>query len=275
MVISMNSISNSVSTSALERAIADQEFRLHYQPIVSLKTNRVAGFEALIRWQHPERGLLSPGEFIPLAEETGLILPIGVWVLREACRQLRCWQQQFIFVPPLFINVNLSGHQLKQGLPARVKRVLDETGLDPRCLQLELTETALKEDLASAAMVLRQLRSLGTAILLDDFGTGYSSLSYLHQLPVSGLKIAREFVGQIDNEATQAVLTLITNLAHGFGLSLIGEGIETYSQLQGLKELSCDYGQGFLFSRPVNSTAAQRNLAQRVGAFTSLEAKNG
>ncbi|MBA3440676.1 MAG: EAL domain-containing protein, partial [Pyrinomonadaceae bacterium] len=182
----------------LRRAVERQEFVVHYQPIVELATGRISGFEALVRWQHPKLGLLSPAKFIPMAEETGLIVQIGEWVLGESCRQMRLWQEQFPTYPPLTISVNLSGKQFAQaGLVNYVKQVLHETNLDPRSLKLEITESAVMENIETATGMLKQLRALGVTLSMDDFGTGYSSLSYLNRFPISTLKIDRSFINQI------------------------------------------------------------------------------
>ena len=242
----------------LRRAIERQEFRLHYQPIVSLDSGTISGFEALVRWQHPERGLVSPAEFIPMAEETGLIVAIGSWVICEACRQMHVWQVQFPANLPLAISVNISGKQFSQSdLSEQIEQILQETSLDPRSLKLEITESAIVENAESATVMLAQLRQLGIQLYMDDFGTGYSSLSYLHRFPIDMLKIDRSFVSRMsfDNENAEIVRTIVT-LAHNLGMSVTGEGVETAEQLALLKALKCEYGQGYFFSKPMDSEAA-------------------
>ncbi len=241
----------------LRRAIERQEFQIYYQPIVSLETGRIVGFEALVRWQHPQRGLVSPGEFIPLAEETGLIIPIGQWVLREACYQMRAWQMQFPRVPPLLISVNLSVKQFSQpDLIEQISQILRETGLDARSLKLEITESVIME-VESAAAKLFQLQALDIQLCVDDFGTGYSSLSYLHRFPINALKIDRSFVLNtgVKDEKWEIVRAIVT-LAQNLSMDMTAEGVEVMEQLAQLKVLKCKHGQGYLFSKPVNSEVA-------------------
>jgi diguanylate cyclase (GGDEF)-like protein len=239
----------------LRRALERQELQIHYQPIVLLKTGRITGFEALVRWQHPIRGLVSPAEFVPLAEETGLIVPIGGWVLREACSQMRAWQEQFFTTSPLTLSVNFSGKQFSQpNLIEQIEQILQETGFDVHSLKLEITESVLIENAEAAAAMLSQLRSLGVQIYMDDFGTGYSSLSYLHRFPVDVLKIDRAFISRIgvDLELVRAIITM----AHNLNMNVVAEGIETPEQLTQLIALQCEYGQGYLFSKPLNREGA-------------------
>ncbi|MBD2000050.1 EAL domain-containing protein [Leptolyngbya sp. FACHB-541] len=253
----------------LRRAIAAdqltgdrQEFQLYYQPIVSLKTRCVVGFEALLRWQHPTRGFISPVEFIPIAEETGLIIPIGDWVLREACRQMQIWHAEFPMKLPLSLSVNLSSKQFTPRLIRQIERVLQDTHLDTRSLRLEITESALMENLESAADLLAQVRSLGIQLSMDDFGTGYSSLSYLHRFPIDTLKIDRSFIKKVDADGEQlAIVRTIITLAWNLGMDVVAEGVETLKQLAQLRSLKCEYGQGYLFSKPLDSQAAQRVIA--------------
>jgi diguanylate cyclase (GGDEF)-like protein/PAS domain S-box-containing protein len=249
----------------MRRAIERQEFCLHYQPIQTMEGERLLGFEALVRWQHPQRGLLSPMEFIPVAEETGLIVLLGEWVLREACRQMKAWQEQFPSNPPLMVSVNLSCKQfLQTDLAARVEKVLKEVGLDPRSLKLEITESAIVDDPESAAAMLERLRDMGIHVGLDDFGTGYSSLNYLHRFPIDTLKIDRSFVRQmLEADENLQVVQSIVALAHNLSMDVIAEGVETDAQRHQLVALNCEYGQGFFFSRPVDSAAAEALLETR------------
>ncbi len=249
----------------LRRAVERGELRLHYQPIVSLSDEKVIGFEALVRWQHSERGLVSPMDFIPVAEETGQIVPIGRWVLREACRQMSEWKRRDASAAPLFISVNLSGKQFTQpDLLGQVTRTLDETGLDPRSLKLEITESVVMENIEAAVETLESLRALGVEVSIDDFGTGYSSLSYLHRLPIDTLKVDRSFVSRMasNNENTEIVRTIVT-LAQSLDMKVVAEGVETSEQLAQLQILRCEGGQGFLFSRPLDAEAAGALLSGR------------
>jgi diguanylate cyclase (GGDEF)-like protein len=241
----------------LRRALDRGEFRLLYQPVVSLRTGRISGAEALIRWQHPERGLVQPLEFVPLAEDTGLILPIGEWVMHEAMRQIQRWTAPLGEAEPLTLSVNLSIKQFSQaGLVAHIAEMLEETGLAPERLQLEVTESVIIDHPESAKVVLESLKSLGVRVHMDDFGTGYSSLSYLHQLPLDGLKVDRAFVSRMDSDdrARQLVGTVL-QLARSIGLTAVAEGVTTLSQLQQLRELECEFGQGYLFSAPLDPAA--------------------
>jgi diguanylate cyclase (GGDEF)-like protein/PAS domain S-box-containing protein len=247
----------------LRRALERQEFTAHYQPIVSLETGHIEGFEALLRWRHPEHGLIPPVKFIPVAEETGLILPIGLWALQEACRQMREWQEQFPQARNLFISVNLSGRQFSNpDLIEQIKQALRTTSLDPRSLKLEITETVVMEDIETAIGMLRQLRALGIESSIDDFGTGYSSLSYLHRFPSTTLKVDRSFVSRMaDNNENIEIVRTILLLAQNLGMKVIAEGVETQDQLEQLCALSCDYAQGYLFSKPVNATNITKLLS--------------
>ena len=244
----------------LRRAVEREEFFIHYQPIVALETGALKGFEALVRWQHPEQGLISPAKFIPIAEETGLIVQIGQWVLEEACRQMGQWQEQYPGARALQISVNLSSKQFVQpDLLGQIKKVLRETGLRPGSLKLEITESVVMENVDIATNMLKQIRALGIELSIDDFGTGYSSLSYLHRFPLNTLKIDRSFVTQMskNNENTEIVRTIVV-LAKNLGMDVIAEGVETKEQLAQLWALDCKYGQGYFFSKPVGWKAATK-----------------
>jgi diguanylate cyclase (GGDEF)-like protein/PAS domain S-box-containing protein len=243
--------------SDLRRAVDNQEFVLHYQPKVSLKTNKIVGVEALVRWRHPVRGIVPPDQFIPLAEETGLIVPIGLWVLREACVAMRRWQSEFPSNPPLEISVNVSVRQFHEpDLQAQVAAILAETQLDPATLQLEITESVLMDDLDSVATLLDGLKTLGVGLKIDDFGTGYASLKCLNRLPFDVLKIDRSFVVNMsERDGTGDTVRTIVLLAENLGMEVVAEGIENHDQLTEMRTLHCDYGQGFYFSPPVDSVA--------------------
>jgi diguanylate cyclase (GGDEF)-like protein len=236
--------------SSLHRAVERGEFRVLYQPIHSLRSGRAMGAEALVRWEHPDRGLIGPGEFIALAEETGLIMSIGTQVLREACRQARAWQAEQL---RLAIKVNLSARQfVHPNLAEVVAEILAETGIDPALVYLEITETVLMEDVESTSAALSELKSLGVSLTVDDFGTGYSSLAYLKRFPVDEIKIDRDFVaGLLSDQEDQAIVTAIINLAHTLGVVAVAEGVENIDQMRRLRDLGCDLGQGYHFGRPL------------------------
>ncbi len=237
----------------LRQAVKQGEFILHYQPIISMKDRRINGLEALVRWEHPVQGLISPNDFIPTAEETGLIVEIGEWVMREACRQLYSWQAQYPMDAPLSVSVNISSRQLFPNLIEQIKQILKETGLDPKCLVLEITESMIMENAELVSRMLLQLKEMNVKIYIDDFGTGYSSLSYLHQLPVDVLKIDRSFVNRIgDSEDNLEIVKAIMTLAHTLNMDVIAEGVEKEGQLSELMTLGCDYMQGYLFARPMS-----------------------
>ena len=240
------------------------EFRLHYQPIVSLVDGQVIGFEALTRWQHPQRGYVSPGEFIALAEETGMIIPLGWWVLQEVCYQLKEWQLKFKN-PHLTVAVNISQKQFSQPhLIDSLIQIVQTTGLEAHSLQLEITESLLMQDVQITMETLKQLKTLGFGLHLDDFGTGYSSLSYLHSLPIDTLKIDRSFVRAIDSEGNNSeIVETIVMMAKSLDLKVIAEGIETQAQLSRLQTLQCLYGQGYLFTRPLNPHSLSNWLLTR------------
>src|SRR5688572_4129788 len=249
---------------ALRRAVEREELRLVYQPIMSLDEMGIDRVETLVRWQHPERGLVSPADFIPIAEETGLIVPIGMWVLAEACRQARLWQLEFPSAPDLVMSVNLSPRQFQHPtLMEDISRVLRDTGLAPERLELEITEGAVMEDPDAARETLQKLRDLGISLAIDDFGTGYSSLGYLKRFPVSVLKIDQSFVrGLGQDEQDSAIVRGVIALAQSLNLSVTAEGIETFEQLAQLRELGCNHGQGYLLSRPLAADALGNLLAR-------------
>jgi EAL domain-containing protein (putative c-di-GMP-specific phosphodiesterase class I) len=241
----------------LHRAIEREEFVLYYQPQVSAKTGKFIGMEALVRWQHPEMGLVPPNDFIPIAEETGLIVPLGEWVLRTACRQSVLWQQSGLM--PLRLGVNLSLRQFQQNdLVEVVNCALHDSGLKPEYLELELTESAIMHDAEQAIAVLQKLRKLGIKISVDDFGSGYSSLSYLKTLPIDVLKIDRTFVQDITTDLKDvAIVKTIVSLAHNLNLKTIAEGVETDEQSVLLTSLGCDEMQGYFFSKPLTAAALE------------------
>ena len=249
--------------SDLRQAVEQKEFCVYYQPIVSLETGRLAGFEALVRWNHPRRGLVSPADFIPVAEETGLIVPIGEWVLLEACKHIRECQTAFPSHRSLSLSVNLSARQVAQSdLLDRIKEALAISKLNPHCLKLEITESVVMENAEAAALMFKQLRSLGVQLSIDDFGTGYSSLSYLHRFPLNYLKIDRSFVSRLTTDNDNAIVRTISTLARNLGMEVIAEGIETEEQYQQLRMLGCEYGQGYLFSQPVHQEGVLHLLWQ-------------
>jgi diguanylate cyclase (GGDEF)-like protein/PAS domain S-box-containing protein len=246
----------------LSRAVEKGQLHLCYEPQISLASGRICCLEALVRWRHPARGEVSPGEFIPLAEDTGMILAIGRWVLREACRQVKAWQERWPAPVPLTIAVNLSARQLQySGIVDEVRAALAAAGLDPQSLVLEITETAIMEHLDAAIALLTELRRLGVRLALDDFGTGYSSLSYLQRLPVDILKIDRSFVAGVARSTEDSALARgILTLGQTLGLETVAEGIETAEQLAALRALGCQLGQGYLFARPLGPAAVDALL---------------
>jgi EAL domain-containing protein (putative c-di-GMP-specific phosphodiesterase class I) len=246
--------------SELRVALDREELRLHYQPIADLATGDLVGAEALARWQHPARGLILPMEFLPLAEETGLILPLGQWVLEEACRQARIWQNQHPDGPPLTVSVNLSARQFQQpDLVRHVEHALAQAGLDPSSLRLEVVESVLADDPRATLAKLEDLRALGVRVAIDDFGSGYASLSSLRRLPVRSLKLDPSFLGQLD-PASVGIMRAVATLAHALGLEVTAEGVETGDQLASLRAADLDRGQGYLFSRPLAEDAMQKLL---------------
>ncbi|MBI2308224.1 MAG: GGDEF domain-containing protein [Rhodocyclales bacterium] len=243
----------------LRHAVDRGQLEAYFQPIVGLADRRLHGFEALARWRHPGKGLVSPVEFIPVAEETGLIVPLGRWILREACRQARAWQLRFADRPPLSVSVNLSARQLAHpDLLSDVAAILAETGLPSTLLKLEITESAMMGNERQAIAVLGRLREMGIRLLLDDFGTGYSSLSYLHRLPIDTLKIDRSFITNLHaNPNDRHFVETIVHLAHKLGLDIICEGVEQAVQAEILAGMDVEYSQGFLYSRPVAAHEAE------------------
>ena len=238
----------------LRHAFERNEFFLHYQPIVSLETGQIVGAEALVRWRHFERGIVSPATFVPVAEDTGLVVPLGRWVLKEACQQARLWQEHSRDGQPFGISVNLSVREFGQpDLVRAVASILEETGLPPRALRIEITESAIIGQKHPAIETVEQLRALGVSIHLDDFGTGYSALSYLHRLPLDAVKVDRAFTSSIDQEERPLhVVKAIVSLAHAIGLEVVAEGVSNVRQLELLREMGCNLAQGFIFSRPCN-----------------------
>ncbi|MGO4479316.1 EAL domain-containing protein [Massilia sp. 2TAF26] len=246
---------------ALRRALEREELRVHYQPQVSLSTGAIIGVEALLRWQHPDLGLTAPGRFIGLAEETGLILPIGEWVLRKACEQLGAWQRAGL--RPVPVSVNLSARQFSGHIAVTVGRILAESGIDPALLELELTESASMEDPQKTVDILRQLKDMGVRLAIDDFGTGYSNLNYLKRFPVDKLKLDQSFVRDITSDPDDlSISRAVIAMAHGLRLAVIAEGVETAGQLALLAENGCDEMQGYFFSRPVDAEACARLLRE-------------
>ncbi len=246
----------------LRRATEQQEFLVHYQPIISLIDFRITGFEALVRWQRPEFGLVMPGGFISAAEDTGLILWIGQWILQEACRQICAWNVQFPCIPPFTMAVNISATQFAQSdLVSQVARVLGESGLAPGSLRLELTESVTMRDEERTTRILSELRTLGVCLCIDDFGTGYSSLSYLRRFALDILKIDRSFVADmLNNSESQEIVKTILSLGRNLSMKVVAEGVETGEQMTLLKSLGCEFAQGYLFSRPLDSVAMARTL---------------
>jgi EAL domain-containing protein (putative c-di-GMP-specific phosphodiesterase class I) len=228
--------------------------------VLDLQSQQVTGFEALLRWQHPRRGLVAPTEFIPLAEETGLIFRIDPWVLRQACEQTRAWQQQY--GKPLTISVNLSRKQFAQpDLVQQVQQILHDTELPAQCLKLEITESAIMENVTAATAMMQQLKGIGVQLALDDFGTGYSSLSHLHLFPIDTLKIDPSFTQSVDSNFEKIeLIRSITKLAWNLGIDVVAEGVETRRQMAQLKLLNCDLAQGYLFSKPLCPEAATKLL---------------
>jgi diguanylate cyclase (GGDEF)-like protein len=247
----------------LRRAVERQEFLVYYQPIVSLITGKISGFEALVRWQHPTRGLVSPTEFIPVAEETGLINAINTWVLQSACHQLSIWQHQPVTPEPLTISVNLSARLfLQPNFVEQIDRIIYETKINPTYLELEITESVIMENTNAIKIIFQQLKQRSIKLVMDDFGTGYSSLSYLHSFPLNALKIDKSFVKRMqDNKENMGLVPAMIGIANSMGMSAIAEGVETEEQLAQLRSLNCNFAQGFLFSEPIEQQLVIKLLA--------------
>ncbi len=246
----------------LQRAIERQEFRLVYQPIVDLGNNQLVGFEALLRWHHPERGTVNPIDFIPLAEETGLIVQIGWWVIREACLQMYNWILKYPLLSKLSMSVNISSKQFTQhDFVEQINLVLQEVNLNASNLNLEITEGSVMQDPISVANKLRQIKEIGIDLMMDDFGTGYSSLNYLRTFPIDILKIDRSFISQMQHEAGLEIVKTIVNLAHNLRMQVVAEGVENTSQAKCLKELGCEYAQGHLFSQPLDRSKVEEFIS--------------
>jgi len=249
----------------LRQALTSGELVIHYQPEIDLRTEEIVGFEALVRWQHPRYGLVPPLDFIPIAEETGLIGPLGAWVLEEACSQMRRWHSAFPELSKLSISINLSGKQLtSKDLIRDVEQALQISGLPPECLDLEITESVLMEDTEAAIETLLILKRLGIGLQIDDFGTGYSSLSYLHRLPFDTLKIDRSFVHLLDaeEEGIEIVRTIMA-LARSLKMSVVAEGVENRTQLSCLRKMGCRFGQGNHFFEPLDAAAVEKLICVR------------
>jgi EAL domain-containing protein (putative c-di-GMP-specific phosphodiesterase class I) len=255
----------------LHSALAGNEFRLHYQPIVDLRTDTVVAVEALVRWQHPSRGLLGPDQFIHVAEECGLIVPLGAWVLQEACAQVARWNEAGAEagLEPIEVSVNISPRQLTSpDIVASVRAAVLSSGIDPEALSLEITEGTLMHDAQASADTMQALRAIGVRISIDDFGTGYSSLSYLKHFPIDALKVDRTFVDGLGEEPDDSVIvSAVVALAHSLGMTAVAEGVETEIALDELRRLGCDRVQGFLLGRPAPAGELENTIFDR-GART-------
>jgi EAL domain-containing protein (putative c-di-GMP-specific phosphodiesterase class I) len=249
--MNVRAIERQALESGLRHALEQQQFVLHYQPKINLDTGAIVGAEALIRWRHPQRGLITPNHFIPVAEESGFIVPISRWVIREGCRQARAWQDAGL--PPMRIAINTSAVDLRaKDFIATVRTILAETGLEPRYLELEFTEKFLMHDFKATATVVKQLKELGVHLALDDFGTGYSSLSYLNRFPIDTLKIDQSFVRDLTTDTDDAsIVRAVIGMGESLHMLVVAEGVETREQLNFLREHACPEGQGFYFSHPV------------------------
>jgi predicted signal transduction protein with EAL and GGDEF domain len=253
----------------LRRAIEAEEFVVHYQPMVDLRSGEVRRLEALVRWEHPEQGLLSPSQFVAVAEVVGLVVPIGKWVLEQACCEVQEWQRKHPHIPPLVMCVNLSAKQLQHpGVVQIVKETLEETGLEPRCLSLDITESVYIEALRDHTTALDELKRMGVHISIDGFGTGYSSLSYLKRLPADTLKIDKSFVkGMGDDAKDRAIVQMVIDLVHTLDMEVVAEGVESEEQAKQLKAMGCDLGQGFHFAKPLSTEALSEFLREEPGTL--------
>jgi EAL domain-containing protein (putative c-di-GMP-specific phosphodiesterase class I) len=253
--------------SDLQHALEKEEFTLYYQPKFRLgqQQDRIEALEALVRWEHPQRGFMLPGDFIPIAEETGHIIPIGGWIMKEACRQAKGWQERYPSEPPVAVCVNLSAEQVRHpGLFKDVGSALGESGLEPGSLILELTEGTLLKDTELIETIFGKLTALGVRLAIDDFGKEYSSLSYLNRLPVDILKIDRRFLENLgENPGNKIIVEAVVSLAHSLGLEVTGEGVESAEQLDLLRRIGCDFAQGYHLARPLPSEEVERLLADR------------
>jgi len=254
---------DSFCTAPGRNVLENGEFVLQYQPLVTLETGRISGLEALVRWQHPERGLIPPLDFIPLAEESGLIIPLGRWVLQTACKEAHRLQQLFLASPALSMAVNLSARQLQSpAIVADVREALEESGLDPSCLTLEVTESAMMKNIDLSVLRLRELRDLRVRIAIDDFGAGYSSLGYIRQFPVDILKVDKSFIDKIDEgDEELALAAAIIDMAKVLNLRPVAEGVERAEQLERLLQLGCDTAQGYYFARPGSQADVESQIS--------------
>ena len=248
----------------LRRAIEREEFELRYQPIIELNNQKIIGFEALVRWKHPEKGLISPDKFIPVAEETGLIIPLSNWILNQGCQQMDQWQKLSNSYQHLMISINLSVKQLlEENLVEKIVQTMEDLGMKKNCLKLEITESCLVKNSEEVCSILNQLKALGIKLSMDDFGTGYSSLSYLHRFPFDTLKIDRSFIKDIVRKSDKLRLTqTIIHLANDFGMEVVAEGIETKEQWKQLQQLGCPYGQGYYFAKPLTAQEAEKVILE-------------
>ena len=262
----------------LKKAIENKEFELYYQPIIDMRGGHTAGFEALIRWHHPERGLVLPDDFIGLAEETGLIVPMGMWVMNEACNALmriqNACREHSPYSSSLFMNVNVSARQLSYAhLDEGIRQIIRKSGIKPACLKLEITESLLMEDPEQAVEVLRKLKALGLKLVVDDFGTGYSSLSYLHRFPIDVIKIDKSFVQSMHkDDGILRIVRGITGLARELGLEIVAEGVEQMEELTLIRGFGCDYGQGYFFFKPLPEAEANKAARERASVHTDMGA---
>jgi EAL domain-containing protein (putative c-di-GMP-specific phosphodiesterase class I) len=253
----------------LRQAIQKQELVINYEPIVNIASGQTISLEALLRWRHPKRGIISPSEFISLAEETGLIIPIGEWVLTEACRQMQTWHNQFPSTQNISVSVNLSSKQFSQSnLPVIITNILSATGYNPSRLTLEITESIIIENKEQTIRELNQLREMGIQIHMDDFGTGYSSLVYLHLLPLNAIKIDRSFVSGTRNPTNGLeIVRTIIHLANDLHMETVAEGVETHEQLRFLKAMGCSHIQGYLLTKPMDPSKTEYLLSKQLGKF--------